>query len=184
MYRAVALAVLQADVDETDAAAVAAVADSTRLEIPESGLVLNGTDVSETIRTPEVTAVSSVVAANPDVRRRLVEMQREIGTQGSLVTEGRDQGTVVFPKAEHKFFLTASVDARARRRHRELLANGSTLSLATVRTQLRQRDERDENRSHAPMKPADDAQIIDTSSLSIADVVDTLADIVTNSPQQ
>ena len=121
-----------------------------------------------------MTAISSVVAANPAVRRRLVELQRAIGQHGSLVTEGRDQGSVVFLDADHKFFVTASVDARARRRHRELIAKGSSLTLATVTTQLRQRDDRDENRTHAPMKPATDAVIIDTSGMSIAQVVDLL----------
>ena len=99
---------------------------------------------------------------------------------GSLVTEGRDQGTVVFPAAKFKFFVTATVDARARRRHRELVAKGSTLTLDTVNTQLRQRDERDENREHAPMKPADDATIVDTSAMSIAQVVEALVATVTH----
>lgn len=177
MYRAVALAVLQAGVSESDAEAVAEIARGLSLECRDGDLVLDGRVVAEEIRTPDVTAISSVVAANAAVRDRLVELQRNIGQQGSLVTEGRDQGTVVFPAAEFKFFLTASVDARARRRHREMVAKGSGLTLGTVTTQLRQRDERDESRAHAPMKPADDARIIDTSDRSIAQVVDLLADI-------
>ncbi|MEZ6130142.1 MAG: (d)CMP kinase [Planctomycetaceae bacterium] len=175
MYRAVACAVLRRGVSETDATAVAQVADSIQLVFHDGLLHLDGQDVSEEIRTPQVTAISSIVAANPAVRERLVELQRDIGREGSLVTEGRDQGSVVFPDAKFKFFLTATVDARARRRHRELVSKGSGLTLATVSTQLRQRDERDESRAHAPMKPAHDAEIIDTSNLSIAQVVDTLA---------
>lgn len=178
MYRAVALAVLQHGVAETDTAAVAQVAQQMRLEFCDDLLHLNGQDVTNDIRSPQVTAISSVVAANPAVRERLVRLQREVGQQGSLVTEGRDQGSVVFPDAEFKFFLTASVDARARRRHRELVAQGSSLTLSTVTTQLRQRDERDENRAHAPMKPAEDAIILDTSGMSIAEVVESLAQTI------
>lgn len=176
MYRAVAFAVLQSQVPEADDDAVAAVANNAELKFHDDVLHLNGADVSEQIRTPEVTAISSVVAANPVVRDRLVVLQRLVGEQGSLVTEGRDQGSVVFADAEFKFFLTASVDARARRRHRELIAGGSNLTLATVKTQLIQRDHRDESRAHAPMKPADDAVIVDTSKMSIAHVVEELAE--------
>ena len=176
MYRAIAYAVLQAQVSESDADAVASIARAVRLELKDGVLFLDGEDVSAVIRTPDVTAISSVVAANPVVRQRLVEIQRRVGESGSVVTEGRDQGTVVFPNAQFKFFVTATVDARARRRHRELSSKGSNLSLETVKSQLRQRDERDENREHAPMKPATDATIVDTSDLSIAQVVESLAD--------
>ena len=178
MYRAIALAVLDSQTPESDAEAVAQIADRSTLEMPAGQLTLNGSDVADRIRTPEVTAIASVIAANPAVRRRLVSLQQEAGQRGSLVTEGRDQGTVVFPNAAFKFFLTASVDARARRRHREMVSGGSTLTLATVTQQLRQRDTRDENRAHAPMKPAADASIIDTSDMSIIQVVDTIAEAV------
>ena len=176
MYRAIAWAVLRSDVAESDADAVAALLPSVQLHFEEEHLFVNREPVAEQIRTPEVTAVASVIAANAAVRERLVELQRRAGDNQSLVTEGRDQGTVVFPDAEFKFFLTASVDARARRRHRELVSKGSSLTLSTVRTQLQQRDQRDENREHAPMKPAKDAVIVDTSNLSIVQVVDTLAE--------
>ena len=178
MYRAVALAVLQGGARESDAEAVAEIAGKVEIGFDNETVLLNGVGVTSEIRTPEVTAISSVVAANPAVRTRLVELQRSVGRQGSLVTEGRDQGSVVFPGAEFKFFVTASVDARARRRHRELTVSGSSLTLATVRTQLQQRDARDENRQHAPMKPADDAVILDTSDMSIAQVVETVATMV------
>ncbi len=175
MYRAVALAVVRAKINEKDTAAVAARARQVQIAFDDDEVLLDGEPVSDAIRCPEVTAIASVVAANPDVRSVLVGMQRAVGECGSLVTEGRDQGTVVFPDAEHKFFVTASVDARARRRHGELVSGGSSLTLETVTTQLRQRDSRDENRAHAPMKPAHDAVIVDTSDMSIAQVVETLA---------
>lgn len=178
MYRAIAFAVLKSGGSENNEQQVAAAATSATLEFSGNLLLLNGEDVTAGIRTPEVTAISSVVAANPVVRDCLVQQQRLIGTKGNLVTEGRDQGSVVFPEAKFKFFITASIDARARRRHRELAAGGASLTLDTVKKQLRQRDERDETRAHAPMKPADDAQIIDTSDMSIAQVVDQIRNIV------
>ena len=178
MYRAIALAVLNAGVAESDENAVEVTASAAEIDFQGDSILLDGANVSEAIRTPEVTAISSVVASYPGVRRVLVELQQKIGDKGSLVTEGRDQGTVVFPCARCKFFVTASVDARARRRHQELQAKGSSLNLRTVRDQLRQRDRRDETRSHAPMKPADDAVVVDTSDLTIGEVVELLADKV------
>lgn len=175
MYRAVALAVLKASTDENDLNAVTDIANSSRIQFAEERLLLNDEDVTSEIRNPEVTAVSSIIASNPGVRSRLVEMQREIGHAGSMVTEGRDQGTVVFPHAEHKFFVTANLEARARRRQRELAHKGVNQPISVVMEQLRQRDERDETRAHAPMKPADNAIVIDTSDLTIAQVVEMIA---------
>ena len=174
MYRAIALAVIRSPYEEADIGAVASVADSSEIVFRENDILLNDVKVTDEIRSANVTAVASIVAANPHVRERLVELQKKVGREGDLVTEGRDQGTVVFPNATHKFFVTASLATRARRRHREMVANGSTLPFKTVETQLRQRDERDENREYAPMKPASDATVIDTSDISIADVVETL----------
>lgn len=174
MYRAIALAVSRSSANENDEQGVADVAETVELRFHDDAIHLNGEDVSQEIRTPEVTAISSVVAANPTVRKCLVEQQRRIGELGSLVTEGRDQGSIVFPDAEFKFFVTASIDARARRRHRELATKGTTLTLETVKTQLRQRDARDENRELAPMKPALDANVIDTSDMSIGQVLEEL----------
>ena len=174
MYRAVALAVLKATADENDHSAVTQIAKGTRILFQEDRLILNDEDVTADIRSPEVTAVSSIIASNPSVRERLVELQRDIGRNGSMVTEGRDQGTVVFPNAEHKFFVTANLEARARRRQREMAHRGVNQPIPIVMDQLRQRDERDETRAHAPMKPADNAMVIDTSDLTIAQVVEIL----------
>jgi len=175
MYRAVALAVLKAAGDENDLAAVTKLVEACTIEFDGDHLLLNQEDVTAEIRSPEVTAVSSIIASNPGVRNRLVELQREIGRRGSMVTEGRDQGTVVFPDAEHKFFVTANLEARARRRQRELAHKGVNQPITTVMDQLRQRDERDEQRAHAPMKPAENALVIDTSDLTIAQVVEMIA---------
>lgn len=175
MYRAVALAVLKAAGDENDLAAVTKLVEACTIEFDGDHLLLNQEDVTAEIRSPEVTAVSSIIASNPGVRNRLVELQRAIGRKGSMVTEGRDQGTVVFPDAEHKFFVTANLEARARRRQRELAHKGVNQPITTVMDQLRQRDERDEQRAHAPMKPAENALVIDTSDLTIAQVVEMIA---------
>ena len=174
MYRAIALAVLKAEADENDPAVVASIAQSANIAFDELRLMLNDDDVTSEIRSPAVTAVSSIIASIPQVRARLVALQREIGRNGSMVTEGRDQGTVVFPDADHKFFVTANAEARARRRQRELAHAGVSQPIHMVMDELRQRDERDENRAHAPMKPAENAVIVDTSDLSIMQVVDML----------
>lgn len=178
MYRAVALAVLNGGLDENNEDDVAATVSTVTIEFDDDRLLLNGEDSTTAIRRADVTAISSVVAAQPAVRSRLVELQRDVSKAGSLVTEGRDQGSVVFPNAEFKFFLTANLDVRARRRHKELVGKGSSLTLSTVKQQLSQRDDRDESRAHAPLKPAPDAIQIDTSYVSIAQVVDHLFDIV------
>lgn len=174
MYRAVALAVLNSATDENDDSAVARIARGITISFDNDRLLLNEVDVTSEIRSPAVTAISSIVASNPDVRERLVELQREIGKRGSMVTEGRDQGTVVFPDAEYKFFVIANLEARARRRQRELIYEGVDQPIPVVMDQLRLRDERDENREHAPMKPAENALVVDTSDLTIAQVVEML----------
>ncbi|MFN8709763.1 MAG: (d)CMP kinase [Planctomyces sp.] len=174
MYRAAALAVRQAGVPADDRLRVASVVNSLSIEFHGSHLLLNQQDVTSDIRSPEVTAISSIVASHPEVREKLVEQQRAIGRMGSLVTEGRDQGTVVFPDAEFKFFMTADLDARADRRYRELVHSGKSAVLEEIRRQLEERDERDRMREHAPMKPAPDAIQIDTSHQTIDEVVQSI----------
>lgn len=174
MYRAVALAVVQSEFDEHNSNAVSELVRSSQIAFRDDDIYLNGVNVTDEIRNANVTAVASIVAANPNVRTHLVNLQKNIARSGDLVTEGRDQGTVVFPEADHKFFVTASLTTRARRRHQEMLAMGSKLPLQTVKSQLRRRDQRDENRESAPMKPASDAQVIDTTDMSIGDVVKEL----------
>jgi cytidylate kinase len=132
---------------------------------------LRGEDVSLAIREPSVSQGASKVSAVPAVRDALLDMQRQAGASGGVVLEGRDIGTVVFPNAEAKFFLTASVDIRAQRRFDELLARGGVPELAEVKREVAERDLRDSTRPIAPLKQASDAQIIDSSVLSIDQVV-------------
>ncbi len=174
MYRAIALAVLQAGNNPNEEAANAAAAAVAELKFDGDSLFLNGRDVSQEIRAPRVSEAASLVAASPAVRDRMVELQRAVGDTGSLVTEGRDQGTVVFPLAECKFFLTASVTARANRRLLDLQERGISQSLEEVRQQIEERDQRDEQRELAPMKPAADAIIVETSLLTIEQVLEQM----------
>ena len=174
MYRAVALGCLRAQIDPADASAVAATAAALSIELQESQVRLDGCDVTEEVRSSEVTEVASRVATVPAVREILVERQRQWAGHRNVVTEGRDQGTIVFPDALCKFFLTACPDERAARRLRELEASGQSVSLEEMRTLIRERDERDATRSVGPLRPADDAETIDTTGLTMDEVVDRL----------
>lgn len=171
MYRAVTLAGLRAQVNLNDEAALSALVANLNLEMPPGCVLLNGQDVTEEIRAPKVTDVSGVVASSPAVRRRLAEMQRAIAAGRNIVCEGRDQGTVVFPNAECKFFLEAQPEERARRRHRELSRRGDKSSLDDVLAAQQERDARDAARDIAPMVPAVDALILDSTALSLDEVV-------------
>lgn len=180
MYRAVTWAALRQGIDPADQPAVAALAERLTISLLPGRVLLDGEDVSEAIRRPEVTAAIGPVADNPRVRAVLARAQRDFAAQHDTVTEGRDQGTIVFPDALCKFFLTASPEERARRRRDELAARGgdAPVALETILDQIRQRDARDEARAIAPMRPAPGAVIVDTTGLSLDDVVNRLLDTV------
>jgi cytidylate kinase len=137
----------------------------------ETRAFLAGEDVSDAIRTPEMAMVASRVSAEPEVRKKLTEMQRTIGCKGAIVAEGRDMGTVVFPEAKYKFFLDATPEERALRRQKQLLEKGRKVAYGELLSQIRKRDRDDSSRSLAPLKPADDAIVIDSSAMSIDEVV-------------
>jgi cytidylate kinase len=174
MYRAVALAALQAGCDLTDAAATERLLAGLCLEMPPGQVILNGVDVSTAIRTVEVTARTRAAANSPLVRKYLAAQQRRIAEGRDMVCEGRDQGTVVFPDAGRKFFLVADPLERARRRHRELLARGESVTLDDVLRAQQERDDRDAARELAPMVPAPDAIILDSTGLKLEQVVDRM----------
>jgi CMP/dCMP kinase len=174
MYRAVALALKRARIEFADESRGADHLQTLHIDMQPGRIVLNGEDVSRTIRTPELAAASSRVAAFPYVRAYLVEQQRSIARGRSMVCEGRDQGTVVFPEAECKFFLTASARARAQRRFDEMRSRGLKVEFDIVLAEQEERDERDSSRSVGPLRPADDAILIDTSDMSIDQVIDRL----------
>ena len=176
MYRAVGLAVREAGLDPDDAPALAALMD--RLEIVVSPdrdgnrVLLNDRDVTGEIRTPEVSRLASRASAHGAVRERLMEMQRAFGARGGLVAEGRDMGTVVFPGAGVKIFLQASMAERARRRALELREAGLPGDDAEVARDMARRDAGDASRSLAPLRPADDAVILDSTRLTVEEVLD------------
>jgi len=177
LYRAVALAVNLKEVHPADDMALEKICHGLELRYvqTDSGLRLlsNGEDVTEKLRTPEITMLASAVSARPVVRRYLLDVQRAMGRQKAAVVEGRDMGTVVFPNAEIKFYLDANERTRARRRFLELQSKND-LSLEEVERDLRKRDNNDSNRSEAPLKPAADAIRIDSTVMGIDAVVDVM----------
>lgn len=178
MYRAVALACLEQKIAPSDTEAVAAVPLTLTIEFRHQALWLNGRDISHRLQDSDVTEQASLVASNPRVREHLVGLQRRCAEGVNLVTEGRDQGTVVFPEAECKIFLTATAEERTRRRLRELESQGQTISWLSLLNDIQQRDARDESRPVAPLRPASDATIVDTSGLTSDEVVDHLVRLV------
>jgi cytidylate kinase len=171
MYRAVTLAGLRAGIDFDDSPALADFLASLRLEMPPGRVVLNGADVTDVIRTPEVSAAASRVATNAMVRAHLADLQRRLAAGRNMVCEGRDQGTVVFPNASCKFFLVADPAERARRRQREWAARGEAATWEEVLHAQETRDRRDAARDVAPMVPAADAIRLDTTALTLDEVV-------------
>jgi cytidylate kinase len=179
MYRAVTWVALQRGIDIADEEAITALAQSVEINITrptvddgrQYTVYANGKDVTWQIRRPEVDANVSPVSAYPGVRRALTEQQRRIGRKGRIVMVGRDIGTVVLPKADLKIYLDATVEERARRRYREILERGEEADYEEVLASMRRRDKIDSQREAAPLRPADDAIIIDTTKLSIADVL-------------
>lgn len=175
IYRAVALASRRQDIDWSDEPSVATVASQLRIEFRwidgTNQVLIEGEDVTEAIRTPEMSQGASLVSALPAVRKALLDLQRQLGEQGNVIAEGRDIGTVVFPHADLKVFLTARPEIRARRRHQEWLRKGIDDSYEDVLEALKERDARDENRPVAPLVPALDSILIDSSELSIEQVV-------------
>jgi cytidylate kinase len=186
LYRALALKVRREGVPPDDPVEVARCAGTATLDLagsPEQPHVwLDGADVAAEIRTPEVSELSSRLAAQPAVRRRLVEIQRTLRERGPLVGEGRDLGTVVFPDAEVKIFLDASLETRALRRRRELELRGIELPLEQVREELERRDARDRNRRESPLRPAPGATVVDTSGMDIETQVQEVLRVVRAHP--
>lgn len=179
MYRAVAWQCLQRSIDLHDSVAVAECARAMPLRLDQQHVFIDGCDVTAEIRMPEVSHGSSIVASNPEVRRELVARQREFASGRDVVTEGRDQGTAVFPHAECKFYVTANAEERASRRQRELHErHEQAVPLADILQQIRERDDRDKTRVADPLRAAADAIRVDTSGLSPETVLDQLERLV------
>jgi cytidylate kinase len=182
MYRAVALAVAEAGIRMNDGAAVAALAQVSNISLegdPDSLQVrLEGRDVSEEIRTEEISHTASVISTIPEVRRALVERQRKLGAGGGVVLDGRDISTVVFPQADVKFYLTASPDERAHRRYDEDRVRERDLTYEETLADINQRDHRDSTREDSPLTIAEDAVVIDSTELSIGEVFERMMQVI------
>jgi len=181
MYRAIGLAALREQIDTHDEPALEKLAERTRIDfVPgERGRVLlNGEDVTSLIRTPEVSMAASDVSTIPAVRRCLVQLQQELGRRSGGVLEGRDIGTKVFPETPYKFFLTARPEVRAKRRFDELLTKGASPDFATVLSETLVRDEQDSTRADSPLTYNASYAIIDTSELTIDEVVNAIVESV------
>ena len=176
MYRAVALKALEMGLDCKDPEQIIPMLSSTNLSVSyerERQLVyVDGKDVTDLIRSPQVSIAASDIAVIPEVRMKLVEIQRELAQRYSLVVDGRDIGTYVLPNADKKFYLTATIDERARRRWLELIDRGYTQDINEIKKDLENRDMNDMNRSFAPLRKAEDAILIDTTDKTIEEVVD------------
>jgi len=181
MYRAVALAVIDAELDPADKVAVTQLAQSAGIDLegdPDSLRVrLAHRDVTERIREDDITAMSSIVSTIPGVRRAMVQRQREMGSRGAVLN-GRDIGTVVFPDADIKFFLDAAAEERAERRFTEDQVTNPDLTLAQTLAEINERDRRDSTRADSPLKIADDAIVIDSTGLSIQAVFERMMEHV------
>jgi len=182
MYRTMALFYLRQGTDVTDEAAVSALCEEIKVEIQYIGgtqhLVLNGEDVTGLIRTEEVGNTASKISVYSAVRAKLVSLQKELAKTNDVVMDGRDIGTVVLPDARVKIYLTASVETRAKRRFDELVEKGETPDIKVIEEDIRTRDERDMTREISPLKKADDAVEVDSSTMTIDQVVDAISDVI------
>lgn len=174
LYRLVALAALEQGIDAGDGPALARVAAALAPVFAGGRIVVDGRDVTDAIRAEPVGAMASRIAVHADLRTALLALQRSFRRPPGLVADGRDMGTVVFPDATLKVFLTAGVEARAARRHKQLIEKGIAANIATLSQDLRERDARDSNRAASPLRPAEDAYRLDSSDLSAQEVADQI----------
>jgi cytidylate kinase len=176
LYRLVAWRALEGGVSTGDEAALARLAASMEPDFTDGHIELDGRDVTDAIRREEVSRTASQIAVHPKVRRALLDLQRSRRRAPGLVADGRDMGTVVFPDATLKVYLTASVEARAQRRHKQLIDKGFPANIDVLSQELRARDQRDSERTASPLKPAEDAYQLDSSELTIEEVVAQVLD--------
>jgi cytidylate kinase len=182
MYRGVAFQAKRMDIPFTDGRALSEMCEMIKIHFKKDGensaIYIDNEDVSVEIRRPEMDMLSSSISAVMEVREAMTALQRKIGENGGLVAEGRDMGTVVFPEADYKFFITATPEIRAQRRYRERIDRNENINREDVEADIRKRDEQDQSRKLAPLKPAKDAAIIDTSEKSIEQVLEIMLDYI------
>ncbi len=178
MYRAFALYVTEWGVSLIDDSRIAGLSEKAYIDFNENGnILLEGRDVTKEIQAPEIAQLASELATLPQVRQKMVAMQQEIGKNGGVVLDGRDIGTVVFPDAELKIFLIAAAETRAERRLDELVSSGTNISLDKLTEEIKERDKRDSEREHSPLKKAADAIELDTSKLTFDEQVEKVVEL-------
>ena len=181
MYRAVTYTILKLKVDVTDDASISKFLEKINLSFDNSNNILvDGVQLSNKIRNQNISSQASKISQYPLVRKKMVEIQRKIGNANDCVLEGRDIGTVVFPNANYKFFLTADLETRAKRRYNDMVSSGENCNFSDVLNGIKMRDEMDSGRAHSPLSMADDAIVIDTGRLKINEQVNKIIEIVTN----
>ncbi len=182
MYRAIGVTALDKGIDPKDTNKVEGILDDIKMEVISQGdgqhILINGNDVNGKIRTPEASMAASAVAVIPSVRLKLVDIQRKIANENSVVMDGRDIGTYVLPNADVKLFLTASVEERAGRRYRELLEKGEQVTLEDVISDMEKRDKQDTEREFAPLKQAEDSILFDSTGLNLMQSVEKIIKII------
>ena len=181
MYRAMAYYLLQQNVDGNDSQEIASKCEGADISIEyrngEQIVLLNGENVNAYLRTEEVGNMASVSSANPSVRARLLDLQRSLAASQSVVMDGRDIGTTILPNAEVKIYLTASSATRARRRYKELIEKGEECNIEDIQKDIEERDQRDMNREISPLRQAEDAVLVDSSEMTIDEVVSAIENI-------
>jgi len=179
MYRVIAFEARERGIEANDEHALAALSGKIDIQFKQSGdrqlVFSSGRDVTDAIRTPEISMLASSISALKSVRSALVALQRQIGSHGGIVVDGRDAGTVIFPQARFKFYLDATVEIRAQRRYKEFIEKKINIDYNILFLDIQKRDHDDSNRSIAPLKPAPGAVIIDTSTMTLEDVLKTIS---------
>jgi cytidylate kinase len=182
MYRSVALRVKEKSISPENELALSQLASSLHITFVTEGeqthIFCEGEEITEAIRTPEISRLASSISRQKGVREALVQMQREMGKEGGVILEGRDIGTVVFPDADVKFYLDAESDERVRRRYHEMVEKGVNVDFKETQEELLQRDHNDLHRSHSPLKKANDAVFIDSTHRSVEEIVEEMVRIV------
>ncbi len=178
LYRALAWGVLHAGIDPQNVDAVVTLARNLPVRFENGRILYEGHDITQAIRTEAVAAVASQVAAIPAVREALLQRQRDFARPPGLIADGRDMGTVVFPDATVKLFLDAAPEIRAQRRYKQLKEQGIDANIDKITEEIRERDTRDRNRPVAPLRPAEDAVVIDTGSMNIEAVIHTACELI------
>ena len=179
LYRTIGLLAWEQGVSPDDGERLAALCDAADITLSDTRVLLGNRDITEDIRRPEMSQMASQVSAQPQVRRALLGLQRRLGGTGAAILDGRDIGTIIFPDADIKVFLDASLAERGRRRYAELQQRGEAhVSLEQTLQEMAERDRRDSQRAHAPLRPAADAVRVDTTALTQAEVVGSIAELV------